>query len=140
VDFGLELVVIPVANVERAKAFYRAAGFREDFDYASGSNFRVVQFTPPGSGAAIVFGHGITDAAPGSAQGLHLLVSDVAAARAVLIARGVEVTEEFHDVGGFFYRFDASFEVPGPDPARRPHRSFARFRDPDGNGWVLEER
>jgi catechol 2,3-dioxygenase-like lactoylglutathione lyase family enzyme len=135
----LEVFVLPVSNVDRAKGFYRRAGFREDLDYASGDDFRVVQLTPPGSPAAIVIGVGVTSAAPGSAQGLHLVVADIEAARADLIARGVDVSDVFHDVGGVFYHASPAWEVPGPDPAGRDHASFARFRDPDGNGWILQE-
>jgi catechol 2,3-dioxygenase-like lactoylglutathione lyase family enzyme len=135
----LEVVVLPVADVDRAKAFYRCAGFREDIDYASGDGFRVVQFTPPGSAASIVFGKGITGASPGSVQGLQLVVGDIEAGRAELIDRGVDVGDVFHDIGGVFYHRSPAFEVPGPDPARRDRRSFARFSDPDGNGWVLQE-
>ncbi|HTE65563.1 MAG TPA: glyoxalase, partial [Candidatus Binatia bacterium] len=108
-------------------------------DYASGDDFRVVQFTPPGSEAAIVFGKGITSAIPGSAQGLHLAVRDIDAARAELLARGVDVSEVFHDLGGVFYHLSPAYEVPGPDPAGRDYASFARFCDPDGNGWVIQE-
>jgi catechol 2,3-dioxygenase-like lactoylglutathione lyase family enzyme len=139
VDMMLEVVVIPVADVDRAKSFYRAIGFREDLDYASGDDFRVVQFTPPGSAASIVFGVGITDRAPGSVRGLQLVVPDIAAARAQLIAQGADVTDVFHDIGGVFYHQSAAYEIPGPDPDRRDYRSFARFSDPDGNGWVVQE-
>jgi len=135
----LEVVVLPVADVDRAKAFYRSAGFREDFDYANGADFRVVQFTPPGSGAAIVFGTGITDAAPGSIEGLQLIVPDIEVARTALISRGVRVTDVFHDIGGVFYHRSPAYEIPGPDPARRSYASYARFFDPDGNEWVLQE-
>jgi catechol 2,3-dioxygenase-like lactoylglutathione lyase family enzyme len=139
VEMKLELVVVPVHDVDRAKDFYRSAGFREDFDYASGDHLRVVQFTPPGSRASIVFGLGITSASPGSAQGLHLVVSDIEGARADLVARGVEVGEVFHDLGGVFYHLSPAYEIPGRDPAGRDHASYARFSDPDGNGWVLQE-
>jgi catechol 2,3-dioxygenase-like lactoylglutathione lyase family enzyme len=135
----LEVVVLPVSDVDRAKAFYGLAGFREDLDYASGEEFRVVQFTPPGSPASIVFGQGITTAAPGSAQGLQLVVDDVEAAREWLVTRGIDVSDVFHDVGGVFYHASPAFEVPGRDPARRDYSSFARFRDPDGNGWLIQE-
>jgi catechol 2,3-dioxygenase-like lactoylglutathione lyase family enzyme len=131
--------VLPVSNVDRAKAFYRSAGFREDIDYSSGEDFRVVQFTPPASGASIVFGKGITGAPPGSVDGLQLVVSDIDAARAELIGRGVDVSDVFHDIGGVFYHLSPAFEIPGLDPDRRDYRSFARFSDPDGNGWVLQE-
>ena len=139
VEMKLEVVVLPVSDVDRTKAFYRAAGFREDLDYAAGEDFRVVQFTPPGSGTSIVFGIGITAAQPGSLQGLQLVVSDIEAARTELIGRGVEVTDVFHDIGGVFYHVSPAYEIPGPDPDRRDARSFARFSDPDGNGWVLQE-
>jgi catechol 2,3-dioxygenase-like lactoylglutathione lyase family enzyme len=140
VDMKLEVVVLPVSDVDRAKAFYRSAGFREDYDYAAGADFRVVQFTPPGSGASIVFGTGITDARPGSIEGLQLVVPDIEAAWTALITRGVDVTNVFHDIGGVFYHLSPAYDIPGPDPARRDYRSFARFNDPDGNGWVLQER
>ena len=139
-DMRLEVVVLPVSDVDRAKAFYRSAGFREDLDYAAGGDFRVVRFTPPGSGASIVFGRGITGSPPGSAAGLHLLVPDVEAAIGVLREAGVEVTDVFHDIGGLFYRHSPEYEVPGRDPAQRHAASFARFSDPDGNRWVLEEQ
>ena len=138
-DMKLEVVVLPVTDVDRAKTFYQAAGFREDFDYASGDDFRVVQFTPPGSEASIVFGKGITAAAPGSVDGLQLVVSDIEAARSDLIRRGVDVSGVFHDMGGVFYHRSPFWEVPGCDPAGRDYASFARFGDPDGNGWVLQE-
>jgi catechol 2,3-dioxygenase-like lactoylglutathione lyase family enzyme len=139
VDMKLEVVVIPVSDVDRAKGFYRAAGFREDIDYASGADFRVVQLTPPGSAASIVLGKGITAAVPGSLQGLQLVVRDVVAARANLIERGIDVGDVFHDIGGVFYHLSPAYEIPGPDPGGRAHSSFARFNDPDGNGWVLQE-
>lgn len=138
-EMRLEVVVLPVRNVDRAKEFYRSAGFREDMDYASGDDFRVVQFTPPGSLASIVFGQGITSAPPGCVQGLQLAVHDIEAARADLLARGVDISEVFHDLGGVFYHLSPAYEVPGPDPARRDYASFARFGDPDGNGWVIQE-
>ena len=138
-DMKLEVVVLPVSDVDRAKAFYRCAGFREDFDYASGDDFRVVQFTPPGSEAAIVFGTGITAAAPGSVGGLQLVVPDIDVARSELVRRGVDIGDVFHDMGGVFYHLSPFWEVPGRDPAGREYASFARFSDPDGNGWVLQE-
>ena len=138
-DMRLEVVVLPVSDVDRAKSFYRGAGFREDLDYASGADFRVVQLTPPGSGASIVFGTGITTAAPGSVAGLHLAVADIDVARTELIHRGITVGDVFHDMGGAFYHQDPIWEVPGRDPAGRDGASFARFADPDGNGWVLHE-
>ena len=138
-DLKLEVVVLPVSDVDRAKAFYRRAGFREDYDYASGEDFRVVQFTPPGSEASIVFGIGITAAAPGSVGGLQLIVPDIVAARSDLTQRGIDVGDVFHDMGGVFYHRSPEWEVPGRDPAGRDYVSFARFCDPDGNGWVLQE-
>jgi catechol 2,3-dioxygenase-like lactoylglutathione lyase family enzyme len=138
-DMRLEVIVLPVSDVDRAKAFYRSIGFREDLDFASGEGFRVVQFTPPGSGASIVFGDGITDRLAGSVRGLQLVVPDIEAARARLTARGVDVTEVFHDIGGVFYHHSPAFEIPGADPNGRDYASFARFNDPDGNGWVLQQ-
>ena len=135
----LEVVVLPVSDVNGAKTFYLSAGFREDLDYSCGDDFRVVQFTPPGSGASIVFGMGITNAAPGSVEGLQLVVPDVEAARVELMSRGVDVTDVFHDIGGVFYHRSPAYEIPGLDPDRRSYGSFARFSDPDGNGWVLQE-
>ena len=138
-DKKLEVVVLPVSHVDRAKEFYQAAGFREDIDYASGDDFRVVQFTPPGSEASIVFGKGLTSAPPGSVQGLVLAVADIEVARAELVASGVEVGDVFHDLGSVFFHLSPAYELPGPDPAGRDYASFARFSDPDGNGWVLQE-
>ena len=138
-DMKLEVVTLPVSDVDRAKVFYRSVGFREDLDYASGDDFRVVQFTPPGSEASIVFGDGITDRPPGSVQGLQLVVPDIEVARADLMSHGVDVTDIFHDIGGVFYHHSPAYEIPGPDPDRRDYSSFARFTDPDGNGWVLQE-
>ena len=138
-DMKLEVVVLPVSDVDRAKAFYRSAGFREDFDHASGDDSRVVLFTPPGSGASIIFGTGITPAAPGSVCGLQLVVPDIDAARAGLVRRRVDVGDVFHDMGGVFYHHSPEWEVPGHDPAGRDYVSFARFSDPDGNGWILQE-
>jgi catechol 2,3-dioxygenase-like lactoylglutathione lyase family enzyme len=139
VDMKLEVVVLPVSDVDRAKAFYRQAGFVEDFDHAPDPGFRVVQFTPPGSQASIVLGTGITAARPGSVGGLHLLVSDIEAARADLVRRGIDVGDVFHDMGGVLYHDSPAWELPGRDPVGRDHASFARFSDPDGNGWVLHE-
>jgi len=140
VDMNLVLVVLPVSDVDRAKAFYRSAGFRENLDYASGPDFRLVKFTAPGSPTSIAFGLGITAAIPGSIGGLHLAVTDIEEARAALIARGIDVGEIFHDLGGVFYRLSPWCDIPGPDPARRNFASFARFSDPDGNCWVLTEQ
>ena len=133
VDMKLEAVVIPVSDVERAKRFYGGLGWRLDADFVVGDEFRGVQFTPPGSPCSIHFGTGLTSAAPGSARGLYLVVSDIEAARAALIDRGVEVSEVFHRAG------PGKPPLSGPDPARRSYVSFATFSDPDGNGWLLQE-
>ncbi|WP_407121906.1 VOC family protein [Bradyrhizobium sp. STM 3561] len=144
VDLKLEVVVIPVSDVDRAKNFYAGLGWRLDADYASGDDYRVIQFTPPGSACSIIFGKNVTAAAPGSAQGLYLIVSDLDAARTELLARGAKVSELFHDAGGVFTGPDEPFlfgrrRVDGPDPEHRSYRSFASLRDPDGNGWLLQE-
>jgi catechol 2,3-dioxygenase-like lactoylglutathione lyase family enzyme len=131
-DWKLELVVVPVSDVDRAKAFYtEKAGFRLDVDHRAGDAFRVVQLTPPGSACSIAVGTGITEVAPGSAQGLHLVVPDLDAARAELVERGAAVSESFH--------FGAEGKAPGPDPERRDYASFLSFRDPDGNAWLVQE-
>jgi catechol 2,3-dioxygenase-like lactoylglutathione lyase family enzyme len=136
----LEVVVVPVADVDRAKDFYESAlGWRLDADFATGEGFRVVQLTPPASQCSIIFGTGITSAAPGSTQGLHLIVSDIEAARAELADRGVKVSEVFHDAAGVFHRAGTEGRVPGPDPERRSYASYVSFSDPDGNGWLLQE-
>ena len=131
VDMKLEVVVIPVSDVDRAKRFYSDLGWRLDADFG-GEGFRGVQFTPPGSSCSIHFGSGITSAVPGSAQGIFLVVSDIRAARAELVARGVDASEIFHRAVG---------ESPrsGLDPQRRSYTSYATFRDPDGNQWLLQE-
>src|SRR5690349_20970367 len=137
-DMKLEVVVLPVSDVNRAKRFYATLGFREDIDYAN-ENFRVLQFTPPGSGASIIFGKGITSAKSGSADSLVLAVDDVNAARDDLIARGVDVSEVFHYAGGPFDNAVENPRVGGRDPQGRSYYSFASFEDPDGNGWLLQE-
>jgi len=139
IDMKLEVVVIPVSDVDRAKRFYVGLGWRLDADFAKDDGFRVVQVTPPGSPCSVIFGSRITSAAPGSAQGLHLVVSDVEAARAALLARGVEVSAVFHDAAGVFHRAGNHNRVSGPDPQRRSYASFASFSDPDGNGWLFQE-
>jgi catechol 2,3-dioxygenase-like lactoylglutathione lyase family enzyme len=139
VDMKLEVVVIPVSDVDRAKRFYDGLGWRLDADVVTGNDFRVVQFTPPGSPCSIIFGTGVTSALPGSAQGLHLIVSDIEAARAELLDHGVEVSELFHDVGGVFHHAGREGRVSGRDAKRRSYASFASFSDPDGNGWLLQE-
>jgi catechol 2,3-dioxygenase-like lactoylglutathione lyase family enzyme len=141
VDTKLEVVVIPVSDVDRAKRFYGSLGWRLDADFAFDNGFRVVQFTPPGSGASVQFGTNITSAAPGSAQGLYLIASDIEAARDELVARGVEVSEVFHagTPGAQFQPDGTSGRVSGPAPDHASYRSFATFSDPDGNGWLLQE-
>ncbi len=141
-DMKFEIVVIPVSDVDRAKEFYMRLGWRLDADYAT-DNFRVIQFTPPGSGCSVIFGKNVTAAAPGSAQGLYLIVSDLAATRAELLGRGVKVSEIFHNEGVYVgsdepYLF-GRVRVSGPDPAHQSYRSFASFSDPDGNGWLFQE-
>src|SRR5271155_5866050 len=143
VDMKFEVIVIPVSDVDRAKEFYGRLGWRLDADYDSGKEFRVIQFTPPGSGCSIIFGKSVTPAAPGSAQGLYLIVSDIQAARQNLLDRGVEISEVFHSAGEYAGT-DEPFlfgrvRVSGPDPNHGSYRSFASFRDPDGNGWLFQE-
>jgi catechol 2,3-dioxygenase-like lactoylglutathione lyase family enzyme len=143
VDTKLEIVVIPVSDVDRAKEFYGRLGWRLDADYDNGSDFRVIQFTPPGSGCSVIFGKNVTGAIPGSAQGLYLIVSDIAAACSELLGRGVEVSEVFHNDGVYSgpdepYLF-GRVRVSGSDPEHRSYRSFASFKDPDGNGWFFQE-
>ncbi len=141
VDLKLEAVVIPVADVDRAKQFYSALGWRLDADFPFDNGFRVVQFTPPGSGCSIQFGTKITPAAPGSAQGLYLIVSDIEAARDELATRGAEVSEVFHaeTPGAQFQRDGTSGLVSGRAPNHESYRSFATFSDADGNGWLIQE-
>ncbi|MBZ9640947.1 VOC family protein [Streptomyces sp. PSKA30] len=144
-----ELTVLPVSDVDRAKAFYEALGFRLDLDKAVSEDWRAVHFTPPGSECSIIFGTGITSAEPGSSQGLYLAVHDIEAARAELVSRGIEVSEIFHDAGGLFFHGhktgDITHQLEGQDrvvglhPERASYGSFATFSDPDGNGWVLQE-
>jgi catechol 2,3-dioxygenase-like lactoylglutathione lyase family enzyme len=136
VDMKLEVVAIPVSDVDRAKEFYGGLGWRLDADFSK-SDGRVVQFTPPGSGCSVHFGRNVTSAAPGSAQGLFLIVSDIQAAREELVRRGVEVSEVFHYAG--FNRVDSDARLSGPAPDRRSYGSFVSFRDPDGNGWLVQE-
>jgi catechol 2,3-dioxygenase-like lactoylglutathione lyase family enzyme len=138
-DLKLEVVVLPVSDVDRAKAFYEKAGFRLDVDYVADDSYRVVHLTPPGSQCSILFGTGVTTAAPGSTQGLHLVVPDIEEAHAELVGRGVEMGEIFHDAGGVFHRGTEEGRVDGPDPRRASYGSFTSFSDPDGNGWVLQE-
>jgi catechol 2,3-dioxygenase-like lactoylglutathione lyase family enzyme len=141
----LEVVVIPVSDIDRAKRFYGGLGWRLDADYASDDGyFRVIQFTPPGSGCSVIFGRNVTAAAPGSAQGLYLIVSDVEAARKELLGRDVEISRVFHDAAGTYAGQDEPYlfgrvRVGGADPEHRSYRSFASFSDPDGNGWLFQE-
>jgi catechol 2,3-dioxygenase-like lactoylglutathione lyase family enzyme len=132
-DYKLELVLLPVADVDRAKAFYtKNVGFNLDVDATPSEGLRVVQMTPPGSACSVTIGTGITEAAPGSVRGLHLVVTDIEAARAELVGRGVDVSEIVH--------YEAGEQKPGPDPEHSDYNSFAYFSDPDGNTWVLQER
>jgi catechol 2,3-dioxygenase-like lactoylglutathione lyase family enzyme len=144
VDMKFEIVVIPVSDVDRAKEFYGSLGWRLDADFPAGDDFRVIQFTPPGSGCSIIFGKNVTAAAPGSAQGLYLIVSDIEAARKELHGRGVKVSEVFHGAAGVYAGPDEPYlfgrlRVSGPDPEHGSYRSFASFSDPDGNGWLFQE-
>ena len=139
IDMKLEVVVIPVSDVDRAKRFYGDLGWRLDLDYAAGDDYRVIQFTPQGSGCSIIFGKNVTAAAPGSAKGLHLIVSDILVAREELLRRGVAISEPFHDAGGIFHPANTGGLVSGANPERKRYASFASFSDPDGNGWVLQE-
>jgi catechol 2,3-dioxygenase-like lactoylglutathione lyase family enzyme len=142
-DMKFEIVVIPVSDVDRAKEFYEKLGWRLDADAASGDDYRVIQFTPPGSSCSVIFGTNVTAAAPGSAKGLYLVVSDIEAARTELLGRGIEVSEVFHpgdqtagpDEPYIFGRL----RLGGPDPDRESYKSFASFEDPDGNGWLFQE-
>lgn len=138
-DMKLEVVVVPVSDVEKSKQFYTSLGWRLDADIATDENFRVVQLTPPGSPASIIFGANVTAQAPGSAQGLHLVVSDIEAAHNELVGLGADVSEVFHDAGGIFHHAGTQARVAGPDPERHSYGSFLSFSDPDGNGWVLQE-
>jgi catechol 2,3-dioxygenase-like lactoylglutathione lyase family enzyme len=139
VDMKLEVVVIPVSDVDRAKRFYGDLGWRLDIDFTDGDDYRVIQFTPPGSGCSVIFGKNVTAAAPGSGQGLHLVVSDIEAARDVLLRRGIAISEPFHDAGGVFHHANARGIVSGPNPQRKSYASYASFKDPDGNGWLFQE-
>jgi catechol 2,3-dioxygenase-like lactoylglutathione lyase family enzyme len=144
IDMKLEVVVIPVSDADRAKRFYGDLGWRLDADFAAGDDFRVIQFTAPGSGCSVIFGKNVTAAAPGCAQGLYLTVSDIEAARDELLDRGVAIGEVFHDAGDVHAGTEEPYlfgrlRVSGLDPEHRSYRSFASFRDPDGNGWLLQE-
>lgn len=144
VDMKFEVVVIPVSDVDRAKEFYSKLGWRLDAEFEGGKDFRIIQFTPPGSGCSIIFGKNITAAAPGSAKGLYLIVSDIEAARKELLGHGIEVSEVFHGAAGEYAGNDEPYlfgrkRVSGPDAEHGSYRSFASFNDPDGNGWILQE-
>jgi catechol 2,3-dioxygenase-like lactoylglutathione lyase family enzyme len=138
-DMKLEVVVIPVSDVDRAKTFYLSLGWRLDADFPGDEGFRVVQLTPPGSACSIIFGSGVTSATPGSAEGLQLVVTDIEAARAELIERGVDVSEVFHDSGGVFHHAGTEARAAGPAPEHKTYGSFASFSDPDGTGWFIQE-
>ena len=143
-DMKLEVVILPVSDVDRAKAFYENLGWRLDADFAKGEDWRCIQFTPPGSGCSIIFGTNVTAAAPGSAQGLYMIVSDIEAARDELLRRGVKISQVFHDDGNVHAGTDEPYlfgrlRVSGPDLEHRSYHSFASFSDPDGNGWLLQE-
>jgi catechol 2,3-dioxygenase-like lactoylglutathione lyase family enzyme len=144
IDMKLEIVVIPVSDVDRAKEFYVRLGWRLDAEFVAGDDFRVMQLTPPGSGCSIIFGKNVTAATPGSSQGLYLMVSDIEAARNDLLGRGVEISDVFHAAGGVHAGTDEPYlfgraRVSGPDTEHGSYRSFASFSDPDGNGWLLQE-
>ena len=144
VDMKLEIVIIPVSDVEGAKEFYGRLGWRLDAEFNNGDDYHIIQFTPPGSGCSVIFGKNVTAAAPGSAQGLYLIVSDIEAARSELLGRGVEIGEVFHEPGGGYAGPDEPYlfgrlRVSGRDPEGRSYRSFASFNDPDGNGWLFQE-
>jgi catechol 2,3-dioxygenase-like lactoylglutathione lyase family enzyme len=138
-EMKLEVVVLSVSDVDRAKAFYESLGWRLDADLAVEDGYRVVQLTPPGSACSVIFGEGVTGTPPGSAEGLQLSVYDIDAARADLLARGVEVSEPFHDATGIFHHAGAAGRVDGPAPEHADYGSFAAFSDPDGNGWLMQE-
>ena len=137
-DMKLEVVVVPVSDVDKSRDFYQALGWRLDAEFASG-DFRVVQLTPPGSACSIIFGAGVTSAAPGSAQGLHLVVTDIDAARDELLSRGADVSDVFHDAGGVFHHAGTESQVAGPATDHQSYGSFLSFNDPDGNGWFVQE-
>jgi catechol 2,3-dioxygenase-like lactoylglutathione lyase family enzyme len=138
-DMKLEVAVLPVADVDRAKDFYKELGWRLDADFTSGPDFRVVQLTPPGSACSVIFGSGVTAAPPGSAEQLLLIVTDIQEARDEIAGLGIAISEVFHDEGGVFHHAGTAGRVPGPAPEGQSYSSFASFSDPDGNGWLLQE-
>ena len=144
IDMKFEIVVIPVSDVDRAKEFYGRLGWRLDADFAHGDDWRAIQFTPPGSGCSVIFGKNLTAAAPGSAQSLYLIVSDIEAARKELLGRGIQISQVFHGANGEYSGTDEPYlfgriRLNGPDPEHGSYRSYASFRDPDGNGWLFQE-
>jgi len=138
-EMKLEVVVVPVSDVDRAKGFYEALGWRLDADFAGEDDFRVVQLTPPGSACSVILGRGVTSAEPGSSDGLQLVVTDIEAARNDLVNRGIEVSDVFHDAGGVFHHAGNLSRAPETAPDRRSYGSFVSFSDPDGNGWFIQE-
>ncbi|MEU9972760.1 VOC family protein [Streptomyces sp. NPDC051014] len=138
-DMKLEVVVVPVSDVDRAKDFYTGLGWRLDADVATDGEFRVVQLTPPGSPASVIFGESVTEQTPGSARGLHLVVDDIDTAHDELARHGARPSEVFHDAGGVFHHADGDARLPGPAPQHGSYGSFLSFSDPDGNGWLLQE-
>lgn len=139
ISMRLELVVLPVSDIDRAKRFYADLGWRLDIDHTAGDDLRIVQFTPPGSDCSIMFGNNITTAEPGSASGLHLIVANLALVRDDMLRRGISISEPFHDSGGVFHRVGPEGHVKGFNPQRKSYASYASFSDPDGNGWVIQE-
>jgi catechol 2,3-dioxygenase-like lactoylglutathione lyase family enzyme len=137
-NMKLEIVYVPVSDVDRAKEFYKKLGFREDIDL-KGDTFRLVQYTPPGSSASIFVGTGITSTPPGSAQGLILVVDDIEAAHQELIDNGIDAEQVFHDPDGLFYHITKTVKQPGRHPEGKSYSSFTAFSDPDGNGWLVQE-
>jgi catechol 2,3-dioxygenase-like lactoylglutathione lyase family enzyme len=138
-ELKLEVLVLPVTDVDRAKDFYEKAGFRLDADFNISEELRIIQLTPPGSEMSIIFGKGVTESTPGSVQNLHLIVKDIIAAQADLQSRGIDISEVWHDADGLFHRPGGRNRVSGPSPDRADYGSFASFSDPDGNGWFLQE-
>lgn len=138
-DMKLEVLVIPVSDVDKAKNFYGQLGWRLDADFATEKGFRVVQVTPPGSEASVIFGDGVSAGVPGSVQGLHLIVDDIEAARAELVAKGADVSGIWHDADGVFHHAGDDNRVAGAHPATDSYGSFLSFSDPDGNGWIVQQ-
>lgn len=138
-ELKLEIVVIPVADTDRAKDFYQGIGFRLDADFSTATGLRVVQVTPPGSAASVIFGDNLTTAEPGTAQGLHLITPDIVEARNTLIEHGVAVSELWHDADGIFHWAGEANRVPGPHPATDSYGTYVSFSDPDGNSWTIQQ-